>query len=180
MRIGVFADAHDHLDNIRRAVIEFNRRKCELVLFAGDLVSPMAVTPLRKLACPFIGCFGDNDGNKTGILGGMRIVGAMGEPPFGVVIPDGTKILLSHVPESVRGFTDGFQVVIKAHSHRPKITSDDAGRLFLNPGETSGWTFRQPTIALLETDPLHAEIIELPAMPMPADVESASATDTDS
>lgn len=167
MRIGVFADAHDHLDNIRRAVDEFNARECELVLFAGDLVSPMAVTPLRKLECPFVGCFGDNDGNKTGILGGMRIVGEMGEPPFGMQLEDGTRILLSHIAESVRGVEDEFHVIITAHSHRQRIFTDDNERLRINPGETSGWTFRQPTIAILETNPLEAEIINLPAMPLP-------------
>ena len=165
MKIGIFADAHDHIDNVRHAVTEFNRAECELVLFAGDLVSPMVVPPLRKLRCPFIGCFGDNDGNKTGIRGGMKIVGTMGEPPFGVVAVDGTRILLAHVPEAVREMAEGFQVVISAHTHRPRIFTDDSGRLFINPGETSGWTFRQPSVVLLETEPLHAEILRLPDLP---------------
>lgn len=170
MRIGVFADAHDHLDNVRRAVAEFNGRGCELVLFAGDLVSPMAVVPLRKLNCPFLGCFGDNDGNRTGILGGMRIVGELGEPPFGVVTPDGTRILLTHILDAAKPFVADFQVVISAHSHRPKIDRDDEGRLFLNPGETSGWSFRKPSIAILNTDPLGAEIVSLPELPPPPEL----------
>ncbi len=165
MRIGIFGDAHDHLDNVRRAVSAFNRLQCGLVLFAGDLVSPMVVPCLRKLKCPLIGCFGDNDGNKIGIAGGMRIVGTLGEPPFGVIAADGTRILLTHVPESARGLTDGFDAVVFAHTHRPKIATDDGGRLLINPGETSGWTFRQPSIALLETRPLRAEILRLPDLP---------------
>jgi len=164
MRIGVFADAHDHLDNVRHAVAEFNRRRCGLVLFAGDLVSPMVVPVLRKLECPFIGCFGDNDGNKTGIAGGMKIVGQLGEPPFGVVTPDGVRILLAHTFESAREFVVGFQVVITAHTHKPRIETANS-TLFVNPGETSGWTYRKPTVAILETNPLAAEIIPLPAMP---------------
>jgi len=165
MRIGIFADAHDHLDNVRRAVAEFNSRDCELVLFAGDLVSPMAVPCLRKLQGRFIGCFGDNDGNKTGILGGMRIVGAMGEPPFGILTRDGVRILLTHILEPAREFVSDFQVIISGHTHRPHIVEDKQGRLFINPGETSGWTFRNPSIALLETKPLRAEIIPLPELP---------------
>ena len=65
MLIGIFADTHDHLANIRLAVERFNAAKCELVLFAGDLVSTFAVPPLRRLNCPFVGCFGDNEGNKV-------------------------------------------------------------------------------------------------------------------
>lgn len=168
MRIGVFADAHDHLDNVRRAVAEFNRRDCQLVLFAGDLVSPMVVPPLRKLQCPLIGCFGDNDGNKTGILGGMKIIGPLGEPPFGVITPDGTRILLTHIFEMARDFAADFQVVISAHTHRPRIARDETGRLYLNPGETSGWSFRKPSVAILETEPLDAEIVSLPELsPLP-------------
>ena len=60
MKIGIFADTHDHLDNLRAAVAEFNRRECDLVLFAGDLVSTFAIPPLRKLKCRLIASFGDN------------------------------------------------------------------------------------------------------------------------
>ena len=164
MKIGIFGDAHDHLDNVRYAVSEFNRRKCELVLFAGDLVSPMTVPPLRRLNCPFVGCFGDNDGNKIGIQGGMKIVGTMGEPPFGIQTKDGTRILLTHQQEQAQGMVEGFSVVISCHTHRPKISHDEQGRLYINPGETSGWSFRKPSIAILETEPLTAKIVYLPVM----------------
>ena len=114
MRIGIFADAHDHVDNIRRAVSEFNRMGCELVVFAGDFVSPIAVPPLRKLRAPLVACFGDSDGNKIGLTGGLRIVGTVGEAPFGFQTPDGTKILVTHVLEQLRGLVDGADVIISA------------------------------------------------------------------
>ncbi|GAB4160476.1 MAG: metallophosphoesterase [Planctomycetaceae bacterium] len=174
MKIGIFADSHDHVDNVRHAVSVFNRAECELVLFAGDLVSPMVVPALRKLNCPLIACFGDNDGNKTGIEGGMKIVGSIGEPPMGVLIPDGTRILLTHVPSSTREMTDGFHVIVTAHTHRPRIFWNEQGQLQINPGETSGWTYRQPSVVLLETQPLEAEIVSLPEMP-PLPVGWASA-----
>ena len=165
MRIGVFADAHDHIDNVRRAVVEFNRRECRLVIFAGDFVSPLVIPPLRRLQCPVVASLGDNDGNVIGIRGGMRVVGDLGDPPFGIQTADGTRILVTHILDQLRGQLDGAHAVISAHSHRPSIARDAAGRLFLNPGETSGWTSRQPTIAILETEPLDAEIIRLPELP---------------
>lgn len=165
MKIGVFADVHDHVDNLRRAINEFNAAGCKLVLFAGDLVSPLAVPPLRKLTGQLIACFGDNDGNKIGIAGGFRICGTLGEPPFGITTSDGTRILLTHQLEHVRGLIDDANVVVFAHTHRHSIAHDAHGRLFLNPGETSGWNYRQPTIAILETDPLEAQIINLPELP---------------
>lgn len=165
MLIGIFADIHDHLDHARAAVAEFNRRECELVVFAGDFVSTFVIPVLRDLRCPLIGCFGDNEGNKVGLLGGLRIIGVVGEPPLGFRTADGTRILVTHQFELLRGDYDGADVVVYAHTHKPAVERDAGGRLFVNPGETSGWTYRKPTIAVLETKPLAAEIVPLAEMP---------------
>lgn len=165
MRIGVFSDSHDHVDNVRHAVAAINREQCDLVVFAGDFVSPIVVPPLRKLRCPVLACFGDNDGNQIGLQGGMRIVGLVAYPPFGFRTPDGVRVLVAHIAEQLRGLIEGADVVIYGHTHQPSIRRDERGVLFVNPGETSGWTYRKPTIAILETEPLSARIVSLPEMP---------------
>ncbi|MBL9080351.1 MAG: metallophosphoesterase [Planctomycetales bacterium] len=168
MLLGIFADIHDHLDHARAAVAEFNRRECELVVFSGDFVSTFVIPVLRELNCKLIGCFGDNEGNKPGLLGGLRIIGTVGEPPLGFRAADGTKILVTHQFELFRGDYDGADVVVYGHTHKPSVETDAAGRLFINPGETSGWTYRRPTIAVLDTTTRTAEIIPLAEMtPLP-------------
>jgi uncharacterized protein len=159
MRVGLFADTHDHLANIRLAVEQFNEAGCELVLFAGDLVSTFAVPPLRKLKCPFVGCFGDNEGNKVGLRAGFSLVGQIGEPPLRYRAPDGTRFILCHMQRQLRGQADGWDIAVFGHTHKPRITRDEAGRLLINPGETSGWTFGQPTIVLLDTATSATEIV---------------------
>ncbi|NIL96770.1 MAG: YfcE family phosphodiesterase [Planctomycetales bacterium] len=161
MRVGVFADSHDHLDNIRRAVDVFNRAECAYVLFAGDLVSTFAVPPLRKLNCPLVGCFGDNEGNKPGLLAGMSIVGRLGEPPLGFRAADGTRFLIAHMQRQLRGVGGEFDVAVYGHTHKPRIHRDDSGRLWINPGETSGWTFGAPSVVILNTASRQAEIVLL-------------------
>lgn len=161
MLIGIFADTHDHLDNIRLAVDEFNRRECELVIFAGDLVSTFAIPPLRKLNCPMIASFGDNEGNKVGVRGGMQIIGEIGEPPFCFRSEDGTRFVLTHQKELLTEAVGDADVVIYAHTHKPRIHRGDDGRLWINPGETSGWTYRKPSIAMLETSTMEAEIVRI-------------------
>ncbi len=161
MRVGIFADTHDHLDNIRLAVAEFNRRQCEVVLFAGDLVSTFAIPPLRKLKCPMIASFGDNEGNKVGIRGGMQVIGEIGDPPFCSRLRDGTLVLLTHQRELIREPVDGVNIIVYAHTHKPRIHRDKAGRLWINPGETSGWTYRKPSIAILDTESMDAEVVWL-------------------
>jgi len=161
MRVGIFADAHDHLDNIRRVVQMFNERECACVLFAGDLVSTFAVPPLRKLNCPFLGCYGDNEGNKPGLQAGMRIVGELRDAPALYTLTDGTRVVLVHMERQMRGFEEAFDVAVCGHTHKPSLARDDQGRLWINPGETSGWTFGKPTVAVLETETMEAEIVAL-------------------
>lgn len=170
MLIGIFADSHDHLDNIRRAVDIFNTAGCDLVAFAGDLVSSFAVPPLRSLKCDVIACFGDNEGNKPGVTAGMRIVGTIGEPPFGFRTRDGKKVLLMHMERTLRGLEGEFDIAIYAHSHKPSITRDEQGRLYINPGETSGWSHGRPSVALLDTTTMQARIVYLnpETIPSPA------------
>jgi putative phosphoesterase len=161
MKIGLFADSHDHLANLRLAVEHFNRAECEAVLFAGDLVSTFAVPPLRKLRCPFVGCFGDNEGNKVGLLAGFSLVGQIGEPPVRYAAADGTRFVLCHMERQLRGLDDDWDIALFGHTHKPRVRHDDLGRLLINPGETSGWTFDQPTIAMLETRTREVEIVHL-------------------
>lgn len=175
MRIGLFADTHDHLDNVRWAVAYFNALQCELVLFAGDFVSTFVTPPLRQLNAPLIACFGDNDGNKRGLRNGTSILGTLGEPPFGILTADGTKILLTHMLRDLRPAAGQCDVIVYAHTHKPRIRRDERGRLLVNPGETSGWTYRQPTVALLETNPLQARILRLPDLPALPATESLTA-----
>ncbi|QDT16512.1 YfcE family phosphodiesterase [Alienimonas californiensis] len=172
MLVGIFADAHDHADNVRRTVRFFNETGVGLVLFAGDLVSPLVVPPLRKLHCPLVACFGDNDGNRRGIEGGMRVVGPIGDPPFCVTAPDGTRFLLCHQLSEVRELLrdapppeeGGPQVVVYAHTHRHAVAKDSVGRLFVNPGECGGWVTRTPSVAIVETTSLEAKIVPLPQL----------------
>lgn len=162
MRIGIFADSHDHLDNLRKVVVEFNRQGCQCALFAGDLVSTFAVPPLRKLACPLVACFGDNEGNKSGLQAGMGFFGScLAEAPFSYRSADGTRFLIAHMERQLRGADGDYEVIVHAHTHKPSVSRDPRGRLIVNPGETSGWTYGDPTAAILETETMEVAIIHL-------------------
>ncbi len=165
MKIGIMADIHDNVDNLRHAIRFFNAMECKAVLLAGDFVSPLVVPSMRKLTCQVIACFGDNDGNMVGIAGGMKIVGTLGYGPFCWKTRDDVRILMAHQLSEVRNCIDDADVVVFAHTHRPSVAKDRNGRLFVNPGEVGGWMFRKPTVALLETVTREAEIIDLPSMP---------------
>ncbi len=171
MKIGILADIHDNVDNIRHAINLLNSLQVELTLIAGDFVSPLVVPSLRKLRGKVVACFGDNDGNQIGISGGMTIVGTLAQGPVCHCTQDGVKILMAHQLNDIRDCIDGADVIVFAHSHRSSIATDRHGRLFINPGEVGGWMFRRPSVALLDTASMEAQILELPEMPDPVYVD---------
>ncbi len=161
MKVGIFSDTHDHLDNIRRVVTMFNEQQCDCVLFAGDLVSTFAVPPLRQLQCSLYGCFGDNEGNKVGLRGGFKVIGEIQDPPAAYTLTDGTRVVIVHMERQFKDYEPDFDIGIFGHSHRPQIKHDAFGRLLVNPGETSGWTFGEPSVALLDTKTREVEILPI-------------------
>jgi putative phosphoesterase len=163
MLLGIFADVHDHLNHLRLAIERFNAAACEAVLFAGDLVSTFSVPPLRQLRCPFVGCYGDNEGNKPGLQAGMSIIGRLEEAPVLWTSPDGLRFVLVHMERQLRLLPPDaeFDVAVCGHTHRPSIRRDEAGRLYLNPGEVSGWTFHHPTVMLFDTRTRKATVLPL-------------------
>ena len=171
MKIGILADIHDNVDNVRHAINMLNGMQVEVVLIAGDFVSPLVVPSLRKLHGKVIACLGDNDGNQIGIAGGMKIVGTLAHGPVCYRTDDGLHILMSHQLTEIRDCIDGADVIVFAHSHRPSIATDRHGRLFINPGEVSGWMFRKPSVALLDTTTKGAKILELPGMNEPVCID---------
>lgn len=167
MKIGIMADIHDNVDHLRRAIALFNAEQCRVVFLAGDLVSPLVVPSMRKLTGNVIACFGDNDGNRQGIIGGMKIVGTIGHGPFGYQTKDGLKVVIAHQLNELRDCIGDADVVIFAHTHRPSIVKDRHDRLFINPGEVAGWMFRKPTVVILDSETREAELVELAKMPDP-------------
>lgn len=171
MKIGICSDIHDNVDNLRHAVNLFNSVPCDAVLFAGDFVSPLVVPSMRKLRGKVIACYGDNDGNRIGIAGGMKIVGTLAHTCVGWQTADGVRILMAHQLDIIRDFIDEADVVIFGHTHRTGIVKDRHGRLFINPGEIGGWMFRKPSVVLLDTETMEAETVMLPEMPAPVYVD---------
>ena len=74
--IGIMSDTHDNLEAIRKAVEFLNAQKVSLVLHAGDYIAPFTVNEFKKLSCPFVGVFGNNDGERKGLLRSFAEMGA--------------------------------------------------------------------------------------------------------
>jgi len=164
--VGLMADTHDRLPFVEAAVRTFNERGVALVLHAGDFIAPFVIQRLAKLEAKLVGVFGNNDGDKALLLrrasetnGRVEIRGMFAE-----VLADGKRIALlhGHEDELLRSLVacGGYDVVVHGHTHRADIRRE--GRtLVVNPGETCGWLYGRPTIAILDTEALEVEVVEL-------------------
>jgi len=164
MKVGIISDTHDRLEMIIRATNIFNDEGVNLVLHAGDYVSPFTADAFRPLKANIIGIFGNNDGDKASLRKKYGEIGAEIRDSFALVDADGKKIGLLHghdglLLEALSG-SEALDVLVYGHTHSPSITRK--GRvLFVNSGDASGYLSDKATIGILDTNTEECRLIEL-------------------
>ena len=167
MKIAVISDTHDNRDNILKAISIMNERKVDALIHCGDFVSPFVKRWFdmlnEKIKENFFGVFGNNDGEKIGlksILGqickieGLELLKDLGDK----------RIYITHMP--LPGTIDAlassgkFDIIISGHTHEI-VNKKVKGVLILNPGEACGYLTNKATFAIIDTEKMEAEIIEL-------------------
>lgn len=158
MLIGLIADTHDNLPKIKEAVRIFNQRGVEIVLHAGDYIAPFSLGPLEELRFPYLGVFGNNDGEKDGLSRSSK--GAIKNSPRELEL-DGKRIILLHDLQTLEiKPKDKYDLVVYGHTHKVDVTKTN-GRLVINPGECGGWLTGESTIAIVDLKKSLAEIIKI-------------------
>lgn len=161
MKIGIISDTHDHLPQIKKAVEIFNREGAELVLHAGDFVSPFTSSAFKDLNCPLKGVFGNNDGDKLYLREKFKGIGEIYPAPYETNI-DHKNIIMLHKEKLIDALAESqkYQVIIYGHTHRTDLRKTGK-TLIINPGECGGWLSGKSTIAILNLKNLEAKIINL-------------------
>ena len=158
MHIGILADSHDNLPAIEKAVQFFNTHKVQMVLHAGDFISPFCAGVFAKLNARFVGVFGNNDAEHT--IWHQRVQG-WGEVHVGPheLQVGGKSIVMMHEPYQlpVMEKQGTWDVIIYGHTHRIDIRQTGK-TLVINPGECGGWLSGHRTVAVLDLPRGSAEI----------------------
>jgi len=165
-RIGIVSDTHDNMPRIRDAVARLNKEGVDLVLHAGDFISPFVIGTLKNLDAEMIGVFGNNDGDRMLLLTKcadyphLSIYGTfariqVGGKTLGLVHGSDRSLLKTMI-------TSGeYDLVVYGHTHRAEVTTK--GRtLVVNPGEVCGYLSGTSTIALVDVHRQTSEILVLP------------------
>ena len=164
MIIGLLSDTHDRLPIIDEAVKQLNQMNVELVLHAGDYISPFVTEHFKQLKAPLIGVFGNNDGDRTTLKKKFAEFGADIRGRFAFVLVDGLRIALLHgdEPELMRSLLEleSHDVLVSGHTHVPK-TYRKGRTLVINPGEACGYLSGKPTMSILDTETLDVKTLQL-------------------
>jgi len=161
MKIGIISDSHENMPKIRKAVKVFNREKVEVVLHAGDIISPITSKEFSSLESKFIGVFGNNDGDRLFLRQRFRNIGKIHVDKYEGKL-GGKRFLLIHQPDMLDALASSgaYDVIVYGHTHRGEI-SKKGNTLVINPGEAGGWITGKSTIVLLDTETMKTKLVRL-------------------
>jgi putative phosphoesterase len=169
MKIGMIADTHDNLTAIRKAVEILNEKGIDLLIHAGDFVSPFTVEPLKLLNAPLVGVFGNNDGDKVLLKQkySEKGIGELFEDPYEFEYA-ALRILVTHKPAIVNPVAASglYDLVVFGHTHKAALEQRrgqvrDTSVWVINPGECCGYLTGRETVAVLEVERSVAELLTL-------------------
>ncbi len=163
MQFGLISDSHDHILHMEQAVELFRVRGVKKILHAGDFVSPPTIVTMMGFEVSAV--FGNNDGEKVGLLKAYEKIGGHLQGEFLEMDAPGGQGIMALYHGTVAAFLESsilcgkYRVIISGHTHRP-VNELVGGTLVLNPGTAHG--FGQSATVMIYDDATHtAELIEL-------------------
>ena len=167
MLIGLMSDSHDNFPGLLEAVAIFKKRNVEMILHAGDVIAPGMCYAFEGWTGELKLVYGNNDGDRTGLKRDFGRVGGEFLEDFGEVEADGRSIALLHgtYEPLVKSLVDSgrYDVVVRGHDHHVRVVPGDS--LMINPGEAWGHFTGRKTVAILDTESLATEIVEMGSRP---------------
>ncbi len=155
------ADSHDNLESIKKAVKVFNKEPVDLVVHAGDLISPFTAEVFQKLDSQFLAVFGNNDGERHGLRMAYKnlcYLEDFKEFKFGnklMAIMHGSN---QSIVEAI-SCSGKYEVLVRGHTHKLEIINSKT--LIINPGETCGYLSGDETVVIMDSEDLNYQVIHL-------------------
>jgi putative phosphoesterase len=160
VKIGIISDTHDNMPKIAAAVRLFNEEGVDLVLHAGDFISPITANEFSSLKAPFIGVFGNNDGERLYLTKRFEEIGP--------IYPDhhefefaGKRGVMMHEPKFIDALVKSGEYDLVVYGHTHAIDIREGGTLVINPGEACGWISGKATVVILDTNTMLPRVIDI-------------------
>jgi putative phosphoesterase len=163
MLIGIIADTHDNLSMISAAAALMREHEVDYLLHAGDFIAPFSVPILKESGSRKIyGVYGNNDGEKKGLIKSFSEIGGLVEkPPYRVTL-DNLNIMMMHEPFFLADAREDKNLDIVIYGHTHKLHIEQLGnKLILNPGEVCGYLTGRRTAVIIDTKKLDPKVFDL-------------------
>lgn len=154
MKIAIMSDSHDRWDHLEKAVNIANEEQCEVLLFAGDLITPPGIAVLEKFDGQVKFVWGNNEGERLGMTrkfdasNKLELCGDIFEGEI-----EGLKIYMNHYPRNAQlaAKSGEFDLCVFGHTH--EYFEEKVGDVWLiNPGEIQGYATGKVTFIIFDTE----------------------------
>ena len=170
-KVGILSDTHDNMWATQAIVSRFIEAGVDMVLHCGDFISPFNAKNFSRLECPWVGVYGNNDGERLGLQKMFSSVGPIHVGPY-ALRAGGRNLLMMHEPGPLEalGRSGEFDAVLYGHTHdidnhTVQHADKNGSTLILNPGEGGGWLSDKATAMILDLERMCADVIEVPHHP---------------
>jgi len=181
MKIGIISDTHDDFEATNHAIDIFEKNMVDVVIHAGDFISPPVITEFKRLTendVKFYGILGNNDGEKRGLKDAFEFIDGKFLGDLGKIEIDGLKFGIYHgvdLKKREKMCNSGkFDVCIFGHSHTREPDNENlkiiGSTIVFNPGNAHKSFelkylkkpyFRKSSIIIFETKSRKFEFIDL-------------------
>ncbi len=163
MKLGVFSDTHDNLDNMREVLDAYRTAGITQLIHCGDMTSADTARHLGGFQVVYVD--GNMDRASEEIYRALRELG-----PKNVSLPtyegefDGVPIAVTHGDDEaelerlIRSAS--FQYVFHGHTHRRRDERIGPTRVF-NPGALGGLKFQSWSYSIVDLGSGEIEVVEL-------------------
>ncbi len=159
--IGIISDTHENESAIQKAVAVFKKRKVDLVVHCGDIVSPPMLEYFAGLHAIFV--FGNNDGEHVGLNKKAQALGFEEVATEKEFTYQNRNLYVYHGTDKrkLEGAINSraFDYILTGHTHQKRDEQIGKTRV-VNPGAL--FRITPYTIAILDVKNDTLEFIEIP------------------
>lgn len=146
-----------------------NEKNVDALIHCGDYVAPFVKKWFNGLNESikenFYGVFGNNDGEILYLTQNLGQICKFAKNGHELIIElGGKRIFASHMPkqETIDALADSgnFDIILSGHTHN-MVNTKQNDVLIVNPGELCGYLTDKSTFAIIDTESMKAEIIEI-------------------
>jgi putative phosphoesterase len=151
MKIGILSDTHNDIEMTRRALDAFHEREVNLLVHAGDLISPDMIPLFDEFKVRFV--IGNNDNDREGIISACRCSGNDPARRCCSFELDGKRFFICHGDDTKRyneAIESGkFDYVIFGHTHFYSVRRHH-NTLVINPGAVMRDPYAEQSCVVLD------------------------------